>query len=84
MGFSKDESEAPLPRYVRARDLINSGIVGSYTALDRLIRNHQFPLGILLSPNTRAWTVEEIETWLATRPTARKRGPARKREAEAA
>jgi predicted DNA-binding transcriptional regulator AlpA len=79
MALSETEFEPPLPRHVRFRHIRAAGIADSYTALDRLVRDHGFPAGRLISPNVRAWTVEEIESWLATRPTARKPGPARKR-----
>jgi predicted DNA-binding transcriptional regulator AlpA len=84
MPLSETGFEPPLPRHVRFRHIRAAGIADSYTALDRLVRDHGFPVGRLISPNVRAWTVEEIEGWLATRPTARKPGPTRKREVEAA
>jgi predicted DNA-binding transcriptional regulator AlpA len=80
MAFSKKELESPLPRYVRARELINAGIAGSYTALSRLIRDHGFPAGVLMSPNVRAWPINEVDTWLTSRPHDRKPAPPRKRE----
>jgi predicted DNA-binding transcriptional regulator AlpA len=84
MALSKNNGlEPPLPRYVRARELIDAGIVGSYTALDRLIRNHGFPSGILLSPNVRAWPVDAVQHWLTTRPHERRKFVPRKREIEA-
>jgi hypothetical protein len=84
MAFSENEFAAPLPRHVRFRHIRAAGIADSYTALDRLVRDHGFPAGRLISPNVRVWTVEEIDGWLAIRPTARKPSPARKREPEAA
>jgi predicted DNA-binding transcriptional regulator AlpA len=84
MALCESEFEPPLPRHVRFRHIRAAGIADSYTALDRLINDHGFPGGRLISPNVRVWTVEEIESWLANRPTARKAGPTRKREVEAA
>jgi hypothetical protein len=34
-----------------------------------------FPPGMMLSPNIRAWRLDEIELWLSSRPTARKVSP---------
>jgi Prophage CP4-57 regulatory protein (AlpA) len=52
----------------RFRDLQERGIVNSWPQLKRLQTLHDFPLGRMLSPNTRAWTEEEIDAWLASRP----------------
>jgi predicted DNA-binding transcriptional regulator AlpA len=40
-----------------------------------MIEHHQFPPGIMLSPNVRAWTVDEVQQWLANRPSQRKVPP---------
>lgn len=74
-----------LPRYVRFRDLRISGIADNWPQLLRLIEQHGFPSGRLLSPNVRAWTIDEVEAWVATRPIARKAvQPRKQRETEAA
>jgi hypothetical protein len=65
-------SSARLPVYCRYRDLVENGICGSWQQLNRLIADHGFPYGIMLSPNVRAWDVEEIRQWLASRPRDRK------------
>jgi predicted DNA-binding transcriptional regulator AlpA len=44
------------------------GIVNSWPQLKRLQRDHDFPLGRMLSPNIRAWTEAEIDKWIASRP----------------
>jgi hypothetical protein len=61
-----------LPVYCRYRDLVENGICGSWQQLSRLIADHGFPYGIMLSPNVRAWDVAEIRQWLASRPRERK------------
>jgi hypothetical protein len=62
-----------LPVYVRYSDLRKAGLVGSWTQLLRMIDGHEhFPSGVMLSPNVRAWRVDEIEAWLESRPSARK------------
>jgi predicted DNA-binding transcriptional regulator AlpA len=78
----------PLPRYIRYRDLAAAGIVGSWMQLNRMMNTEGFPEGILISANIRAWPVDEIERWLASRPTAKKAIPegaiprGRRRQAE--
>jgi hypothetical protein len=69
-------TESPhLPVYVRYVDLEANGIVNNRTQLLRLIENENFPVGIMLSPNCRAWRADEVEAWLATRPVERKISP---------
>jgi predicted DNA-binding transcriptional regulator AlpA len=62
----------PLPQFVRFRDLRTSGICDNWQQLFRLIEDHGFPAGRLISPNCRAWTVDEVTSWIASRPTERK------------
>ncbi len=84
MSFDPTAEITPrLPHYVRFRDLRSSGIVENWEQLSKLIERENFPQGRLLSPNVRAWTVDEITTWLASRPTERKAGPQRRKEAAA-
>jgi predicted DNA-binding transcriptional regulator AlpA len=63
-------TEPCLARYVRFRDLVAAGIVYNWPTLLRLIDREGFPVGIWLGPNTRAWRVDEVESWLANRPHA--------------
>jgi predicted DNA-binding transcriptional regulator AlpA len=58
---------------LRFRQLKERGVVGSWPQLKRLQEGQGFPPGRMLSPNVRAWTEEEIDAWLASRPIA---GPA--------
>jgi predicted DNA-binding transcriptional regulator AlpA len=59
-------------KYIRYPDLVARGIVRSRMTLKRMIDDQSFPPGVLLTPNCRAWTEEEVDEWLANRPTARK------------
>jgi Prophage CP4-57 regulatory protein (AlpA) len=70
---SSGDDVPPLQRWVRFHDLKRAGIIGNWTQLARLIELQNFPPGTMLSPKVRAWTVSEIEEWLATRPVAGKR-----------
>jgi hypothetical protein len=54
----------------RFKDLKAAGVVGNWPQLDRLVKKHNFPPGRMLSDNTRAWTEEEIDQWVDTRPVA--------------
>jgi predicted DNA-binding transcriptional regulator AlpA len=55
---------------LRFGNLQERRIADSWAQLKRLIDRHGFPTGRMLGPNTRAWTDEEVEVWLANRPTA--------------
>jgi hypothetical protein len=79
---SGDDEPGKLTVYVRFKDLVDAGLVGSWTQLQRLIRHENFPIGILLSANARAWKLSSVEAWAASRPSARKpvpRSPGRPR-----
>jgi predicted DNA-binding transcriptional regulator AlpA len=65
-------SGTALTSFLRYNDLVAANIVKSWTQLLRLIENQGFPPGRMLSPNVRAWTHQEVEEWLAARPTERK------------
>jgi hypothetical protein len=73
-GSSDDDSAAwrALPVFVRYTDLEAAGIVNNWTTLLRLIDVEGFPPGVMIGPNTRAWRADEVEQWLAERPSARK------------
>jgi predicted DNA-binding transcriptional regulator AlpA len=57
-------------RLLRFRDLKERGIVPSWTMLRIRIDQHGFPPGRMIGPNTRAWTEEEIDVWVKSRPAA--------------
>jgi predicted DNA-binding transcriptional regulator AlpA len=86
-GDDGDSDDRPrrLPTYIRFRDIQTAGIAASWTQLNRLIAGAAFPVGVMLSPNIRAWKLTEVERWLQTRPTERKSVPdrwARRRQAQ--
>ena len=59
-----------MSKLLRFRHLKERGIVDNRTTLGRWIKRHGFPPGILIGPNSRAWTEEVIEAWLAERARA--------------
>jgi hypothetical protein len=63
------------PVFCRYDDLVAAGIVANWTTLLRLIDDKKFPPGVMIGPNTRAWRIDEVEGWLASRPSARKAVP---------
>lgn len=67
---SHDDRLPSLPVYVRFRDLKAAGIVQNWQGIKRLVEEQGFPPGVMLGPNTRAWTVGDVQGWLATRPLA--------------
>jgi predicted DNA-binding transcriptional regulator AlpA len=61
--------------FLRYPDLEAAGIVRNWPGLQRLIKTHGFPRGVMLGANTRAWDEAEVEAWLASRPTGPKPVP---------
>jgi hypothetical protein len=49
--------------------------------LKRLIDGQGFPAGRLITPNARAWSEDEVDAWIATRPAARKQSGGKSRSA---
>jgi predicted DNA-binding transcriptional regulator AlpA len=72
-----DDRVRQLPVYVRFRDISAAGIARNWPTLTRLIQEDDFPPGVMLSPNIRAWKLVEIEQWLERRPVERKQTPSR-------
>jgi predicted DNA-binding transcriptional regulator AlpA len=64
-----------LPICVRFKNLRAAGIAHSWPQLLSLVRTQGFPPGRWIGPNSRAWFVQEVEDWLANRPTAHKVPP---------
>ena len=58
-----------VPKFLRFCDLQDRGLAQSHAGLRHLQLHEGFPLGRLLGPSTRVWTVAEVNEWLATRPT---------------
>ena len=55
---------------LRFEDLKARGIVRNWPCLNKWIAREGFPPGRKLGPQTRVWTEQEIEEWIASRPTA--------------
>jgi hypothetical protein len=70
-----DDAARRLIPWVRYSDLYEANIVRSWTQLSRMIDTESFPVGKMLSPNVRAWRLDEVEAWLAHRPASRKVPP---------
>lgn len=58
-------------QFLRFKDLVERGIVRNRVTLGRWIKLHGFPPGVLLGPNTRAWPVDQVDTWLEARAAQR-------------
>jgi predicted DNA-binding transcriptional regulator AlpA len=56
-------------RLLRFRDLQERGVVRSWPQLKHLQQNHGFPIGKMLSANSRVWDEGEVDEWVAARPT---------------
>jgi predicted DNA-binding transcriptional regulator AlpA len=61
-----------LRRHIRFADLVKAGIVGNWPTLLRLIETEGFPPGVMIGRNMRGWQLDQVEAWLASRPTGRK------------
>jgi|SRR6516165_7768694 hypothetical protein len=62
------QSENDVPHFLRLSDLQERGIAMTHQAVRHMQRHEGFPLGRLLGPGTRVWTVAEINEWLDSRP----------------
>ncbi len=51
---------------------LSGAIAKSKITLHRLICDEGFPAGILVTLNSRAWTEESVNDWVANRPSAKK------------
>ena len=54
-------------RYLRFKDLQQRNIVRNWTTLARLVNEQEFPAGVRLGAQTRAWEEAEVEAWLESR-----------------
>ena len=74
-------------KLIRYNDLVARGVVNSRMTLKRLIDSQDFPPGVLITPNARAWDEAAVDAWVASRPAARKasiRKPVAQSSAQAA
>jgi predicted DNA-binding transcriptional regulator AlpA len=53
---------------LRFPNLKQKNIVKSWPQLKRLQDRYNFPKGRMIGPNTRAWTDQEIDEWVASCP----------------
>ena len=60
---------------LRFSDLVARGIVNNRVTLRNWILYCGFPPGQLTGPNTRTWGEDEVDQYVATRPTAPKPAP---------
>ena len=67
----RERRERQRRRLIRFRDLQERGIVENWPQLKRLVDTQAFPSGLYLGTNSRAWFEDEIDKWLANRPTTR-------------
>jgi predicted DNA-binding transcriptional regulator AlpA len=58
-----------MEKLLRFNELKEAGIVPNRTTLQRWIKQNGFPEGVKLGPNTRAWSIGEVEKWLDSRKT---------------
>jgi predicted DNA-binding transcriptional regulator AlpA len=60
--------ENDVPKFLRLKDLQERGIAPTHQSVRHMQKPENFPLGRLLGPGTRVWTVQEINEWLDSRP----------------
>jgi hypothetical protein len=61
-----------LESFCSDKDCIAAGIYKTPQARRHLQRNEGFPAGILIGPNSRRFSIREVNEWLAKRPTGAK------------
>jgi predicted DNA-binding transcriptional regulator AlpA len=61
-------------KYISYPGLVDKGAVNSRMTLWRMIRDHGFPEGIMITPNRRVWDEAAVDAWIASRPTSKKLG----------
>jgi len=59
-------------------DLQALGVITNWQTLKLWQEYYGFPLGRKLGPNSRRWSRDEVDTWLASRPVERKPKPRRR------
>ena len=60
----------PAIKLLRFADLKAANVVTSWPQLKRLVENHGFPPGYLLSPAVRVWDAGAVDEWLEACRTA--------------
>ena len=64
-----------MTKYLRYPKLVERGLVNNRATLKNLIDKCGFPPGRLIGPNTRVWTDEELDAYVAGCPVAPKAAP---------
>jgi predicted DNA-binding transcriptional regulator AlpA len=64
------------PYLLRFADLKARRIVSSWPQVKRLVDNHGFPCGFMLSPAVRVWDEADVADWVNQRRAALQRGAA--------
>ena len=59
-----------MAKLLRYDDLVAKGVVNNRTTLYRWIKERGFPPGFLIGPNSRVWTDEKVEAWVAEQAAA--------------
>jgi predicted DNA-binding transcriptional regulator AlpA len=65
-------------RLIHFPDIRARGIANNRVSLNDLIKNHNFPEGKRLSPNTIVWDEAEVEAWVDSLPSASAAKPPKK------
>ena len=71
---------------IRFSDLCAAKVVENRAQLRHLQDKHGFPSGFMIGPNSRGWFEDEVDKWLAQRPTGKAplKGFAKRKVEEAA
>ena len=59
-----------MTNYLRFNDLVARGVLRNRVTLGHWIKDRGFPRGLKIGDNTRVWTEESIEQWIAERAAA--------------
>lgn len=59
-------------KFLRFADLVALGIVRNRVTLGRWIRDQGFPEGVMLGPNSRAWSETSVLDWIEKRRSAQR------------
>lgn len=57
-------------KLIRAPEIIKRGICSNRQMIYRRMERDGFPRPLQLGPNTVAWSEDEVNAWLASRPRA--------------
>ena len=69
MNSDQKQDELPSTGYVRQAFLLKAILPFSAATLWRAVQQNRFPSPVRLSNRVTAWRVEDIRTWMSSRPT---------------